>query len=62
MNSSQHFNIRNTYQIWKALYELTDEKYDEWDSLTKEDLLREVMARTRGSVNPEVVRKIIDEL
>lgn len=62
MNSAQHYAIRGAYAIYKALYDVTDQMDEQWNSLTKEDLVKEVMVRTRGTCNPAQVRKIIDEL
>lgn len=62
MNSSQWFQITMMYKIYKALYEVYEEKSEEWDSLSKKDLVGEVMVRTKGHYNPEMVQKLIDEI
>ena len=62
MNNLHFERIRSNHRIWKALHELTDEKYEQWDSLTKEELVREVMKRTRGMFNPVYIRQLLDEI
>jgi hypothetical protein len=62
MNNSQFHKIKTEFQYWKILNELTDELFEDWNSWSKEELLRKAMIKSKGFVNPAKMKQIIEDL
>jgi len=62
MNSAQFHKISINYMLWNALETLRHRHYNEWDSLTKKELMGLVMQESRGHLNPQMIMDMIEEL
>jgi len=62
MNSTQFYKIGINHNIWKTLETLRHRHYNEWDSLTKKELMGLVMQESRGHLNPQMIMDMIEEL
>ena len=65
MNSSQKSVVYINYVIHKALYDLSEASWIDWDTITEKELMKEMMERTHGTINPkmidEAIKKIVTE-
>ncbi len=61
MNALIEDQIRMRARICSALVAMMDEDYKAWVRMTPEMAFHEVMKRTRGIVNPKMVKEILTE-
>ena len=62
MNSWQADRINTYSELWTILKEVYDENFDNWGTLTKDEVLHSVMKKSKGHFNPRIVKTIIDNL
>jgi len=62
MNAGQAARAETMHGVYKAIYDILSEGYDEWAKMDNHDLMVEVMKRTKGHHNPSLVNTIIQRL
>lgn len=55
-------NIHSQYQIYKVLFDIAEDNLDNWTQMNSDELIRQVMIRTRGTINPKTISDTIKDI